>query len=162
MPPEALISFTASFTPSLKFVPDVVPVPDSSINPKILIGPVCASSGWANAKLSRRAEMRAMERIGVGLGVVVVRRHWDAGASRNSRPERPSGGSANAVHRYRKYLSYAAGHWQGMARPRHAPVRRSTTNATRASPPARVPGGCRPGQRQPCGRHLVPRPVGGI
>src|SRR5438128_11378736 len=47
MPPFSLISFTASFTPSLKLVPDVAPVPESSTSPKIFIA--CARAGCANA-----------------------------------------------------------------------------------------------------------------
>src|SRR2546423_3183686 len=47
MPPFSLISFTASFTPSLKLVPEVAPVPESSTSPKIFIA--CASAGCANA-----------------------------------------------------------------------------------------------------------------
>src|SRR5438552_6985228 len=64
MPPAALISFTASFTPSLKLVPDVAPVPDSSTSPKILTDWVWPRSGCASARLRKKAEIRAMERIG--------------------------------------------------------------------------------------------------
>src|SRR5438876_626010 len=61
MPPAALISFTASFTPSLKLVPDVAPVPDSSISPTILTDWAWASSGSASARLRKKAEIRVME-----------------------------------------------------------------------------------------------------
>ena len=64
MPPAALISLTASLTPLSKFVPDVVPVPDSSTRPTILTG--CASRGCETATLSRKAEIRTMVRIGLG------------------------------------------------------------------------------------------------
>ena len=64
IPPAALISFTASFTPSLKLVPDVAPVPDSSTSPKILTDWVWANSGWANARLRNRAEIRVIAGMG--------------------------------------------------------------------------------------------------
>src|SRR5438067_3761485 len=56
MPPAALISFTASFTPSLKLVPEVAPVPESSTRPKILTGPLCAKSGCTSAAPSTSTE----------------------------------------------------------------------------------------------------------
>ena len=59
MPPLALISFTASLMPLSKFVPDVVPVPDSSTSPNIGTGPCCATAAVviesANAAASQNA-----------------------------------------------------------------------------------------------------------
>ena len=43
MPPAALISLTASFTPLLKLVPGVAPLPESSMMPAIL------TVDWADA-----------------------------------------------------------------------------------------------------------------
>src|SRR5689334_21201364 len=53
MPPAALISLTASLTPSLKLVPDVVPVPESSISPAILMG--CAAANGAASVIASAA-----------------------------------------------------------------------------------------------------------
>ena len=53
MPPAALISLTASLTPSLKLVPDTAPVPDSSIRPAIFTVDCAATSDdAANAHAS--------------------------------------------------------------------------------------------------------------
>ncbi len=54
MPPPALISLTASFTPLSKLVPAVAPVPDSSTRPTIGTGPCCAaaSTGMQSAAAS--------------------------------------------------------------------------------------------------------------
>src|SRR4029453_8064650 len=54
MPPAALISFTASFTPLSKLVPEVAPVPDSSTRPAIFNG-CWASGGCAKASAQRAA-----------------------------------------------------------------------------------------------------------
>ena len=74
MPPAALISLTASLTPSLKLVPEVAPGPDSSTTPAILMGWACASSGGADAKVSRKMAARAMKRMVKGLRVTKYRR----------------------------------------------------------------------------------------
>src|SRR6476660_1380885 len=55
IPPAALISLTASWTPLSKLVPAVVPVPDSSIRPTIVTGPCCASDAPARLRPTRPA-----------------------------------------------------------------------------------------------------------
>src|SRR2546429_6953303 len=86
MPPAALISLTASFTPSLKFVPDVVPVPDSSTSPAILIAWLCANSGCASARLRRNAEIGAMVRMGSIASHIEIIYRWNGRrTARNSR-----------------------------------------------------------------------------
>src|SRR5207248_2173669 len=58
MPPAALISFTASFTPLSKFVPAVAPVPESSMSPTICTGPCCANTMPQAVSASAAAELR--------------------------------------------------------------------------------------------------------
>src|SRR5262249_33683585 len=112
MPPAALISFTASLTPSLKLVPDVVPVPDSSTNPKTLMDWPCANSGCADARFSRNAAMQAMERMGFRASVMFYACAGRRNQPGNSRAEADSAGrlmaSAAIENTYRFLLTTAA------------------------------------------------------